>query len=98
MEQVVSCLQLVDSRRNRKIVPIGIKEELKEHMRVVLGNITRVMIPAAYFKSIIKLMGHADQDVRKKVNVVFICMLILVEQFKRTAVFIRLLRWQSLDV
>lgn len=66
MEQVVSCLQLVDSRKNRKIVPIGIKQELKEHIHVVLGNITKVMIPSAYFKAIIKLMGHADTDVRKK--------------------------------
>ena len=82
LEQVVSCSQLVDSRRNRKIVPIGIREELKEHMHAVLGNITKGMIPSAYFKAIIKLMGHADRDVRKKVSVVFICMLILVTQFK----------------
>lgn len=95
MEQVVSCLQLVDSRKNRKIVPIGIKQQLKEHIRVVLGNITKVMIPSAYFKAIIKLMGHADTDVRKKVNVVFIHMLLLVIlEFKRAAVFIGLLRQQ----
>ncbi|KAL6311451.1 hypothetical protein AAG906_005381 [Vitis piasezkii] len=53
-------------QKNRKIVPIDIKQELKEHIHVVLGNITKVMIPSAYFKAIIKLMGHADTDVRKK--------------------------------
>lgn len=88
MEKVISCLQLVGSRRNSIMVPIAIKETLKEHMHAVLVNITKSMIPSAYFKAVIKLMGHADTDVRKKVNIGFVCVIILVMQpFKKGAIF-----------
>ncbi|KAK9291503.1 hypothetical protein L1049_019451 [Liquidambar formosana] len=66
MEQVVSLLQLIDSRRKHTSVPVVIRKELKECMRTVLRTITKVMIPSAYFRGIIKLLGHADKNVGKK--------------------------------
>ncbi|KAF3954304.1 hypothetical protein CMV_020329 [Castanea mollissima] len=67
MEQVAPLLQLVDESRKQISIPVAIRKELKECMRVVLRTITMRMIPSAYFKGIIKLLGHADGNVKKKV-------------------------------
>ncbi|KAK7852331.1 uncharacterized protein CFP56_039361 [Quercus suber] len=67
MEQVAPLLQLVDESRKQISIPVAIRKELKECMRVVLRTITMCMIPSAYFKGIIKLLGHADGNVKKKV-------------------------------
>ncbi|XP_030935775.1 uncharacterized protein At3g06530 [Quercus lobata] len=67
MEQVAPLLQLVDESRKQISIPVAIRKELKECMRVVLRTITMHMIPSAYFKGIIKLLGHADGNVKKKV-------------------------------
>ena len=67
MEQVAPLLQLVDEVRKQIGIPVAIRKELKECMRVVLRTITMRMIPSAYFKGIIKLLGHADGNVKKKV-------------------------------
>ncbi|KAK2994684.1 hypothetical protein RJ640_026163 [Escallonia rubra] len=65
-ELVVSQLQLVDSRRKKLGVDLYVTKELKEHMRTILKTITRGLHPAAYFKVIIKLLGHANNSVRRK--------------------------------
>lgn len=67
MEQVIFLLQLVDSRKKQPSLPVIVRKELKETMRAIVRNITMVMIPSAYFKSIIKLLRHADKNVGKKV-------------------------------
>jgi U3 small nucleolar RNA-associated protein 10 len=67
MEQVVSLLQLVDASRKQKSIPVVVRKELKECMHAVLRHITMHMIPSAYFKGIIKLLGQADGNVKKKV-------------------------------
>jgi U3 small nucleolar RNA-associated protein 10 len=67
MEQVVPLLQLVDASRKQISIPVAIRKELKECTRVVSRTITLHMIPSAYFKGIIKLLGHADGNVKKKV-------------------------------
>lgn len=69
MEQVVSLLQLVNTRSRQLSVPIGIRKELKECMYGSLRTITKGMIPSAYFRGIILLLGHMDRNVRKKVSV-----------------------------
>lgn len=66
MEQVVSLLQLVDASRKQKSIPVVVRKELKECMHAVLRHITMHMIPSAYFKGIIKLLGQADGNVKKK--------------------------------
>ncbi|CAK9135113.1 unnamed protein product [Ilex paraguariensis] len=66
MELVVSCLQLVDSRRKQIAVPTVIRKDLKEYMRSALKTIARCLVPAVYFQVIIKLLGHADNNVRRK--------------------------------
>lgn len=66
MEQVVPLLQLVDASRKQISIPVAIRKELKECTRVVSRTITLHMIPSAYFKGIIKLLGHADGNVKKK--------------------------------
>ncbi|KAK3033239.1 hypothetical protein RJ639_033119 [Escallonia herrerae] len=65
-ELVVSQLQLVNSRRKKLGVDVYVTKELKEHMRTILKTITRGLHPAAYFKVIIKLLGHANNSVRRK--------------------------------
>lgn len=67
MEQIVFLLQYVDRRGKQLSVNVAIRKELKECMHAVLRNITMVMIPSAYFKSIINLLRNADGNVRKKV-------------------------------
>ncbi|KAI4332818.1 hypothetical protein L6164_017696 [Bauhinia variegata] len=66
MEQVVFLLQLVDASKKQLKFPILVRKELKEAMHVVLRNITMVMLPSSYFMSIIKSLGHADENVGKK--------------------------------
>lgn len=66
MEQVVLLLQLVDARKEQLKLPVIMKKELKETMRAVVRNVTTVMIPYVYFRSIIKLLRHADKNVGKK--------------------------------
>ncbi|KAG4402850.1 hypothetical protein GLYMA_02G290200v4 [Glycine max] len=66
MEQVVLLLQLVDARKKQLNFPVILRRELKETMRAVVRNLTTVMIPVIYFRSIIKLLRHADKNVGKK--------------------------------
>ena len=68
MEHVVSNLQLVDSRRKHLSFPTIIRKDLKECMRTVLKNITKGLMPSAYFRVMIKLLRHADNSVRRKVS------------------------------
>ncbi|KAK7320388.1 hypothetical protein VNO77_29813 [Canavalia gladiata] len=66
MEHVVFLLQLVDARKKQLNFPVIMKKELKETMRAVVRNLTTVMIPSVYFKSMTKLLHHADKNVAKK--------------------------------
>ncbi|KAK7276819.1 hypothetical protein RIF29_17965 [Crotalaria pallida] len=66
MGQIVFLLQLVDARKKQLSLPIIVRKELKETMRAIVRNITMVMIPSAYFKSIIKLLHRADKNIGKK--------------------------------
>lgn len=66
-EQIVSHLQLVDSRRKRIGLPSSIGKEIKERIRTILKSITRGLLPSAYFKVIIKLLDHASNNVKRKV-------------------------------
>ncbi|RDX79717.1 hypothetical protein CR513_39830, partial [Mucuna pruriens] len=66
MVRVVLLLQLVDARNKQLSFPVIMRKELKETMRAVVRNLTTVMIPYVYFKSIIKLLRHADKNVGKK--------------------------------
>ncbi|KAM7494654.1 hypothetical protein LguiB_029263 [Lonicera macranthoides] len=65
-EQVVSHLQMVDSRRKQIGLPASSGKELKELMRTVLKTITKGLPPSAHFKVIIKLLRHANKTVRRK--------------------------------
>jgi U3 small nucleolar RNA-associated protein 10 len=67
MEHVVFLLNLVDARKKQLNFPVIMRRELKETMRAVVKNITMVMIPSVYFKTIIKLLHHSDKSVGKKV-------------------------------
>lgn len=67
MEQIVFLLLYVDRRRKQLSVPVAIRKELKECMHAVLRSITTVMMPSAYFQTIINLLRNADGNVRKKV-------------------------------
>ena len=67
MEHVVFLLHLVDARKRQLNFPAIIRKELKETTRAVLRNITMVMTPSTYFKSIIKLLHHSDNSVGEKV-------------------------------
>lgn len=66
MEQVVSLLQFVETRKKQISVPIATKKDLKECMHAVLRTVTDVMNPSAYFKGIVNLLGNADGNVKKK--------------------------------
>ncbi|CAK8538792.1 unnamed protein product [Lathyrus sativus] len=65
MEHVVFLLHLIDARKKQLNFPVNIRKELKETMRALVRNITMVMIPSVYFKSIIKLLHHSDKNVGK---------------------------------
>ncbi|KAK7300089.1 hypothetical protein RJT34_10922 [Clitoria ternatea] len=66
LKQVVFLLQLVDARKKELDLPVIMRKELKETLRAVVRNLTTVMIPSVYFKSIIKLLQQADKNVGKK--------------------------------
>ncbi|CAI8586853.1 unnamed protein product [Vicia faba] len=66
MEHVVFLLHLVDARKKQLNFPVIMRKELKETMRALVRNITMVMIPSVYFKSITKLLHHSDKNVGKK--------------------------------
>lgn len=68
-EQLVSHLQLADSRRKQNGLPSSIGKELKERIRSILKNITKglLQLPSAYFGVVIKLLNHANYDVKRKV-------------------------------
>ncbi|XP_027329398.1 uncharacterized protein At3g06530 isoform X2 [Abrus precatorius] len=66
MEQLVFLLQLVDARKKQLNFPVIMRKELKETMRAVVRNLATVMLPSVYFKSITKLLHHADKSVGKK--------------------------------
>jgi len=67
MENIVFLLHLVDARKKELNFPVVMRKELKETMRTVVRDITLVMIPLIYFKSIINLLDHSDKDVGEKV-------------------------------
>ncbi|GAB2286469.1 hypothetical protein Dimus_020868 [Dionaea muscipula] len=67
MEQVVCCLQCVDSCTKKITLPDFMKKELKKLIHAVLRCTTKGMSPSTFFKSIISLLGHADRRMRKKV-------------------------------
>ncbi|KAI3994953.1 hypothetical protein MKX01_038236 [Papaver californicum] len=66
LEQVVSHLELLDGKGKQSKVTSGMKKELKECMHTVLKNITRKMVPSAYFKGIVLLLDHSNGNVKKK--------------------------------
>lgn len=59
---------MVDSRRKQIGLPASIGKELKELMRTVLKTITKGLLPSVHFKVIIKLLRHANKNVRRKVR------------------------------
>lgn len=66
MEQVVFHLQLVDFKNKHVDVPAVIKKELKQYIHTILKTVTKGLLPSTYFNVIIKLIGHADDNVKKK--------------------------------
>lgn len=69
MEQIVFLLQLINSRKKQPVkFPAILMKELKETMRAAVQSITMVMIPSAYFKTITKLLRHANQNASEMVN------------------------------
>ncbi|XP_010275398.1 PREDICTED: uncharacterized protein At3g06530 isoform X2 [Nelumbo nucifera] len=66
MEQVVSYTQIFSSRSKEINIPIAIRKELKEYVDTVLREITKSVIPSAYFEGITLLLRHSDRNVRKK--------------------------------
>jgi hypothetical protein len=57
----------VDASRKQKSIPVVVRKELTKCMHAVLRHITMDMISSAYFQGIIKLLGQADGNVKKKV-------------------------------
>ncbi|XP_075484364.1 uncharacterized protein At3g06530 isoform X1 [Primulina tabacum] len=66
MEQVVFHLQLVDFKYKHVDVPAVIMKELKQYIHTILKTVTKGLLPSTYFNVIIKLIGHADDNVKKK--------------------------------
>ncbi|KAL2932885.1 hypothetical protein RDABS01_016004 [Bienertia sinuspersici] len=66
MVQVVFCWQLIESDRKKKSLPVILKKELKEVVHTAITKITNVMLPAAFFEGIVKLLVQAEKGVRKK--------------------------------
>ncbi|KAI3978430.1 hypothetical protein MKX01_013228 [Papaver californicum] len=66
LEQVVTHLELLDGKGKQSKVTSSVKKELKECMHTVLKNITRKMLPSAYFKGIVLLLDHSNGNVKKK--------------------------------
>lgn len=81
-EQIVSHLQLADSRRKQIGLPSSIGKDLKERIRTILKNITKglLLLPSAYFGVVIKLLDHANYNVKRK------ALGLLCETLKDTAV------------
>uniref|UniRef100_A0A7N0TKI1 BP28 C-terminal domain-containing protein n=2 Tax=Kalanchoe fedtschenkoi TaxID=63787 RepID=A0A7N0TKI1_KALFE len=76
MEQVVTLSLFFDSKKKKTGAISPLRKELKEDMRALLKIIMRAMIPSAYLSTISKLLGHADENVRKK------ALLVLCETMK----------------
>ncbi|KAL3521384.1 hypothetical protein ACH5RR_019533 [Cinchona calisaya] len=66
MEQIVYLLNPVNARKKHIVVSSVIKNGIKEKSRIVLKTIAKGLVPVSYFKVIIQLLRHADENVRKK--------------------------------
>ncbi|KAF7836313.1 uncharacterized protein G2W53_011172 [Senna tora] len=67
MERIVFLWQLAYSRRKQLIAfPAIVRKELKDSMRAAVKNITMVMIPSTYFRTITKLLLHPDKNVGER--------------------------------
>ncbi|TYG60252.1 hypothetical protein ES288_D07G053400v1 [Gossypium darwinii] len=67
VEQVVFLSQVVDARRKQIGIPVGSWKEFKACVHAILKTITMSMMPSTCFEYITKLLGNADNTVRKKV-------------------------------
>jgi U3 small nucleolar RNA-associated protein 10 len=65
-EQIVSHLQMTDSRRKHIGLHSSIGKQLKELMGTVLKSITKMLLPSAHFKLTIKLLNHSNKNVKRK--------------------------------
>ncbi|MBA0790029.1 hypothetical protein Gohar_014701, partial [Gossypium harknessii] len=66
VEQVVFLSQVVDARRKQIGIPVGSWKEFKACVHAILKTITMSMMPSTFFEYITKLLGNADNTVRKK--------------------------------
>ncbi|KAL1089865.1 hypothetical protein V6Z11_D07G050200 [Gossypium hirsutum] len=66
VEQVVFLSQVVDARRKQIGIPVGSWKEFKACVHAILKTITMSMMPSTCFEYITKLLGNADNTVRKK--------------------------------
>ncbi|XP_047327149.1 uncharacterized protein At3g06530 [Impatiens glandulifera] len=66
MEHVVILMQQVDSAKKQKADSAIIKKEVKECMRSILKCNMKVLTSTTYLETIIRLLGHANRNVRKK--------------------------------
>ncbi|KAK8344000.1 hypothetical protein V6Z12_A07G051700 [Gossypium hirsutum] len=66
VEQVVFVSQVVDARRKQIGIPVGSWKEFKACVHAILKTITMSMMPSTCFEYITKLLGNADNTVRKK--------------------------------
>ncbi|XP_052489322.1 uncharacterized protein At3g06530 isoform X2 [Gossypium raimondii] len=66
VEQVVFLSQVVDARRKQIGIPVGSWKEFKACVHAILKTITMSMMPSTCFECITKLLGNADNTVRKK--------------------------------
>ncbi|MBA0732095.1 hypothetical protein Gogos_016206 [Gossypium gossypioides] len=66
VEQVVFLSQVVDARRKQIGIPVGSWKEFKACVHAILKTSTMSMMPSTCFEYITKLLGNADNTVRKK--------------------------------
>nr|XP_043631361.1 uncharacterized protein At3g06530 isoform X2 [Erigeron canadensis] len=66
MEHVATYLQLVGSSRKEHDVPTSVGRKLKELLHDVLASVRKGLLPSSFFDVIIKLLGNADCNLRKK--------------------------------
>ncbi|XP_071732709.1 uncharacterized protein At3g06530 isoform X2 [Rutidosis leptorrhynchoides] len=66
MEHVATYLQLTGSKKKEHGVTTSVEKDLKELTHAVLTSIRKGLLPSTFFKVIIKLLGHADPNLRKK--------------------------------
>ncbi|KAF7845346.1 uncharacterized protein G2W53_002251 [Senna tora] len=67
MERIVLLWQLVYSRKKQlHDFPAIMRKELKDSMFAAVKNITLVMIPSTYFRTIMKLLRHPDKNVGER--------------------------------